>query len=795
MQKTISQLFFILMCLGYSLSGVAQEKISGRIVDEQGNGLDAVVVMLASETGNQLLETSVTDSMGMFHLPMHKGHYLLCVRALGYKELKKTISITASAQLLDLKLEPDEIALNNVVVTARKMQPVTTYVNGKIQINVGQSYLSDMGNALEVLKHSPGITVNHQGEVSLASLGGTVIYINGRKLMMQGTELSNYLRTLSASKIARIETSPNPNASYGSDGAGGIINIILKSSMQAGFYLTTSHSVECWKNLRQNSDVAFSYNTSKWQLELNYSHSIGHHTMRYGYYKLQNGDKSLSTTEDIDKRNTYSVGLDVVWQPNPKNKLFFNSALNGLVGPGETQTTTDVYRGTANLDGVLMARNNYLKQKNMQYNNSLNYQYNPTDRQQISLTFDWTHFDGEARCEQPNEYYSVDNMLLRSELYHSQPDKDINVCALLADYKFNPNKQNELLVGLKTSMIESHNTFLFKHNDVLDTQRSNRFKYNEKNIEGYAQYTHKWSKLELSGGLRMEYMYTHNRLNDFVSQQVEENKMKHLRLFPNLLLSYNINEKSKMALLYSRRQDKPRYEDLNPFEYLLDELSYWKGNPFLEPQISNKVMVSYTWDRLSVNVYFNKLDNYFTSLTDVYDNDKTIMTTKNIGTQQQIGMEAIYTKRLQTWWDMSANIGGYYFINNLDYELYRQKYKRPSCFLSVSNNILLPFGLNLELSARYYSKRQGGSYEVSKPTGGVDIGLNKAWHNDKMRLSFLATDIFHTERWDSYGSKDALNIASWGYGESRKLILRFSYRFGKQKFIKAKKEIEELKRL
>jgi len=27
-----------------------------------------------------------------------------------------------------------------------------------------------------------------------------------------------------------------------------------------------------------------------------------------------------------------------------------------------------------------------------------------------------------------------------------------------------------------------------------------------------------------------------------------------------------INENNKIALLYSRRQDKPRYEDLNPFE-------------------------------------------------------------------------------------------------------------------------------------------------------------------------------------------------------------------------------------
>ena len=102
---------------------------------------------------------------------------------------------------------------------------------------------------------------------------------------------------------------------------------------------------------------------------------------------------------------------------------------------------------------------------------------------------------------------------------------------------------------------------------------------------------------------------------------------------------------------------------------------------------------------------------------------------------------------------------------------------------------------NFELSGRYYSKRQGGSYEISKPTGSIDLGFNKSWLENRIRLSLLMTDILHTERWDSYGVKDALNLSSWGYGESRKVILRFSYSFGKQKFNKVEKNIEELNRL
>ena len=793
--KALKSLLLLCLMVDYALSVRAQNIVNGRVVDEHNQGAEAAIVMLFTQPDSILSATTLTDSKGMFSLQPRKGTFLLCVRMLGYKEIKRKITIHEDMNIPDLQLEPDDIILKNVVITARKSQPMISSSNGKTQINVTQTYLTDIGDALDVLKHSPGISVNNKGDISLSSLGGTAIYVNGKKLMLQGEELSAYLRTLPSSRISKIEISPNPNAYYGTEGAGGIINIILKTTEKSGIFLTTSHSIAYWENIKQNSDITLSYNTNKWQLGLNYNHSIGHHAMDYGYEKIQNGDKSLSETKDTDKRNTYSAGFDFTWQPNLKNKLSLNSTMNLLVGPGLTETTTGVYQGTSVLDCILKARNDYLKQKTIRYSNSANYLYQPSEKKQLALSVDWTHFDGKAQCEQPNTYFSPTNTLIRSDLFYSQPDKDIDIYALLADYKYNPNAQSEWLVGVKTSLIKSNNTFLFKKNETINLQRSNKFEYNEHNIEGYTQYTHTWNKLEFSAGLRIEYMYTFNKLSAYGNQKIEENNRKELRLFPNMAVSYTINDKNKLALLYSRRQDKPRYEDLNPFEYLLDELSYWKGNPFLKPQISNKITLNYTRKSLSLNLYYNKLNDYFTSLTDAFESNKTIMTTKNIGTQQQIGLEATFSKRLTSWWNFSTNIGFYYFVNKLDYENYKQEYKRPSCSFSANSNILLPWGINFELSGRYYSKRQGGSYEVSKSTGGIDLGLNKSWSDGRVRLSILMTDVLHTERWDSYGVKNALKLSSWGYGESRKIILRLSYSFGKQKLNKVEKSIEELERL
>ena len=783
------------MAIGCAISGSAQTKVTGRVLDENRQGVDAAVVMLVASPGDVLVESVLTDAAGQYSILQRKGEFLLCIRALGYKEVKRKMAIASADTLPDIQLEVEDVSLKDVVVTARKSRSLTSASNGKIRIHVAQSYLTDIGTALDVLKHSPSILVSNKGDISLATIGGTAIYVNGQKLMLKGEELSAYLRSLPSSKISSIETSPSPNASFGADGAGGVINIITKASVRSGFYLTTSHSFAYWENLRQSSDLALSYNTDKWQLGLNYNHAIGHHAMDYGYERLQDGNKYLSETVDTDMRNTYSAGIDFSWQATPTSKLFVNSSVNLLAGPGVTATETQVYQGTTTLDGILRARNDYVEQKTLRYSNSLNYLYRPSDKHQLSITADWTRFDGTARCEQPNTYYSATNMLVRSDFFYSQPDKDIDVYALLADYKYKPNDESEWLAGAKTSFIRSHNTFLFKKNGAIDNQRSNTFHYDEGNIEGYTQYTHTLGKLELSAGLRLEYMHTSSKLNAYSSQDGEEHSDSHLRLFPNLSISYALNEQSKVVLLYSRRQDKPRYEDLNPFEYLLDELSYWKGNPFLKPQISNKLILSYVWNSLSLNLSYSKLDDYFTSITDALGTTKTVMTTKNIGVQQQVGLEGLFSKRLTPWWDFSANLGLYYFVNKLDYETYKEEYKRPSCLVSVSNSVLLPLGLHLELSGRYHSKRQGGSYEVIKPNGSLDIGLSRMWADDRLRLSLLMTDIFHTDRWDNYGHKGALDLTTWFGSESRKVILRLSYSLGKQKFNKVESSLGELDRL
>ncbi|MBO1363844.1 TonB-dependent receptor [Prevotella sp. A2931] len=782
------------LCSFHTLS--AQTKVSGSVVDESGQAVMAAVVVLLNGNDKAVAQTAVTDENGRFVLTTAPGTYVLNIRYLGYAEASQNLTVARDITLPVIKLTPVATDLKGVTVTARQRRPMTKSVDGKLRIDVARSYLTDLGNALEVLKHAPGISVSREGDISLSSLGGTALYVNGKRVRLQGNELAAYLRTLSAGKIKRIEASTIPNARYEADGAGGIINIVLNATEDAGFFISTSHGLAYWEYLRTTSDLALSHNTEKWQLGLNYSHAIGHYAMGYGSDRVQEGVRNLSVTDDVDKRNTFAGGLDVVWQPNDRHKLSLNASANLLGGPGLTLTETQVYHKDGTPDKLLRAMNDYQKQRNLRYGGNLSYSFTPSERHALSVSADWIRFEGMSKCRQPNSYFTPRHALIRSDIYYSEPHKDIDIYSLMADYKYDTGKGGEQLLGFKLSAIRSKNDFRFEANSQLDLARSNHFNYKEKNAEAYVQSTWQLGKWQLSGGLRLEYMLTDNLLRPYNTALAEEtDKERRLKLFPNLSVGYRFGEQTKLSAQYSRRQDKPRYEDLNPFEYLLDELTYWKGNPFLKPQTGDKVALNLSLRHLSVNLSYNRLNNYFTSLTDAYGDDKVVMTTKNIGRQTQWGMEIVYSRRLTAWWDINSNVGLFHFTNRLDYEQYRETYRRPSLTLSVSNDVSLPGKIKMELSGRYRSKRQGGSYDVARSSGSVDMGLNRAFLHERLRLSLLMTDIFHTERWDGYGRKGTLDTTSWGYSESRQVMLRARYTFGKRKFKARETSIEEAERL
>ena len=62
--------------------------------------------------------------------------------------------------------------------------------------------------------------------------------------------------------------------------------------------------------------------------------------------------------------------------------------------------------------------------------------------------------------------------------------------------------------------------------------------------------------------------------------------------------------------------------------------------------------------------------------------------------------------------------------------------------LTMQNYFRLPCQLKGELTAVYNSRRLAGINEIAKSSGGIDIGLQRTFLNDRLTATFSFTDIF-----------------------------------------------------
>lgn len=333
----------------------------------------------------------------------------------------------------------------------------------------------------------------------------------------------------------------------------------------------------------------------------------------------------------------------------------------------------------------------------------------------------------------------------------------INIYAVSYDQK-HPLWNGELKSGLKFSSVNADNGYQFYNvdngQDTIDKSQSNDFRYKEQILAGYILYSHSLGdKISMEAGLRGEYTFSDGLLHTIDGDGDENNKSNYFNLFPTFNLNYQINDSHALTLSYASRIDRPAYQDLNPFEYLLDELSYWKGNPFLTPQKNHKVALTYSYNCTAITASYSYMKDYKAQITDTLSVNKVIMTPRNIGKQQRASLTLYQGINIARWWEMNLNLIGYYVKNDIAFDQYRKfNLDGFAGIFSIQNMVRLPWKIQMELNRSYITKRLGASNEHIKPSGYVDIGFSKSFANKKWTINLSMSDIFWTNRWDNYSS-------------------------------------------
>ena len=786
MQK-ITLLFFTF----YGLSlGLWAQNISGKILDEKKQPISSATVALLQAKDSALLEMQVTENDGTFTFSkMATNKYFLAVSALNFKESYGEVfehNEMQNTQLQAFILKSNETTLKTVDIVAKKA--LIEVQADKTVFNVSGSINAINTNALELLRKSPGVMVDNNDNVILKGKSGTRIYIDGKPSPLDGKTLAEQLKMLQSSQIESIELISNPSAKYDAAGNAGIINIKLKKNLNLGTNGSVLMGYAIQRFSKYNSGFSLNHRTEKVALFANYNNNWGKNWSYVNFYREQNGLMFDQNSDFYEKdfNNSLKAGAD--FYVNSKNTIGIMA--NGTLNKGTFQADSKTEIATLpnkETQQWLFATNDVPKQRN-NLNVNLNYRYADTTDRTFNVDLDYGIFRLRAESFQPNYYKSAD---LSTDLYEAtfrnQTPTNIDLASAKADYEQKLWK-GKLGIGGKFWYVKTDNTFNFYNvlngTDYLDSTRTNQFSYTENVNALYLNYQRKLNeKWHFQLGVRGEQTNSRGLLTSFTAQNDKDVKRNYLNFFPSAAITFSPSQKHSFNLTYSRRIDRPNYQDLNPFENKIDELSYEKGNAFLRPQYANNLELTHTFlGFINTTLSYTHTRDFFTEITDTVENKRSYITKLNLGSQDNLGISMSLPIPVNKWWNIYTNFGGYYLKNKADFGQGKVINLGVTSFnIFMQHTFTLPKGFSIQASGAYNSPSVWGGTFRNRRFWFAEAGVQKSLFKNKANLSLNVSDLFYSMQWQGVSRYGGLYMVATGGWESRLLKLAFTYNFGNDK--------------
>jgi hypothetical protein len=165
---------------------------------------------------------------------LRPGRYYLKISSLGYdahtSQVLEVGNTAPRVQAGSIELARAPIKLEGLDANAERAVVIAPDRNSYRARDVAPAATT----ASDVLESVPSVEVDAEGKVSLRGNENVVVQINGRPSPIRGAQLAGYLRQLPANTIERVEVIPNPTAKQDPDGMAGILNIVLKQTVDLG---------------------------------------------------------------------------------------------------------------------------------------------------------------------------------------------------------------------------------------------------------------------------------------------------------------------------------------------------------------------------------------------------------------------------------------------------------------------------------------------------------------------------------------------------------------------------------
>ena len=644
--------------MGGSKAPKLKGKIAGELQDSLSNDKVGYATIVVKRSGKEKeLNGILSEEDGKFKLDdMTVGTYDLYISFLGYEEkIIRGVELTKKKPDVNLGkvlLVQDNIMLDAVEVTADRAL-IENKVD-KIVYNAENDSSNAGGDAADVLRKVPLLSVDLDGNVSLRGSQNVRILINGKPSGMFSNNVADALKMFPADQIQKVEVITSPGAKYDGEGTAGIVNIITKKGNVEG----VAGSFDLSGGNRQNSFVG-NLNAGKGRFGSSASASVYYSTPADGiseFTRVDDFGQNLVTLSQNGNTTTSRLGFSgsasAFYDFNAFNALNTSISYQGF-GFDVAGEIDGSITGAPNVPEVLWSRENFGGNLFSGYDWNTDYTKKFEDNEDRELSFAY-QLSGNIQ----NQDYTViqtgnENFLRDENLFN---DGDNVESTIQVDYVHPFENKMKLEVGAKSVLrnIVSDSEFSFfnpttNSYDLVDLTRSQIFEYGQDVYAGYAQLNYSIKKFQFITGVRYETTAIDGRIDD----GTDPFEQSYNNWLPNFTVSRGLKNFQNVKFSYTQRIQRPSLFFINPFNNTVDQVNITVGNPELQPEIADQFEFSYNTFIKGVGIfssaYYKITSDVIESILVVNDDNITVNSFDNVGTRRSLGLNLFSTKSINNF--------------------------------------------------------------------------------------------------------------------------------------------------
>ena len=749
-------------------------------------------VLLRTADSTFVAGSTTNDRGAMRFEAVASGEYLLRISAVGYDTYWQRLNVPPDTALGVIDIFQSSTTLQAVSVTAQR--PLYSADGEKVFYHVEDDPSVQTGTMADALQNAPGVEVDPEGNITLRGSSDVTIWLNDKPSNLSGEALKQYIKTMPASSVKRVEVLSNPSARYGSTGA--IINIITDQRVQhnsllsVGLNASTTPYLQPWLSyVWANEKVS----VTAW--------ANGHFSRAdvnlHNEEQLYADDGSLSTEysydgKEIQRHINSNAGLQVSWNIDSVTNL---QAWGGIFpGLNKQESHYDIARQEYiyNAGDYSYLSNNLVNSpRTGVWGGFYLSRQLDTLGQKISLTVNSNYNNTNTERDKERLYtvmtqYDMRN--LRNERYPSW------WTYFDLDYTkpFSQNTTMEAGIGAvlgRNSQSVQWDTMSFATGQWMrDADRTYTTRMVDNELNAYVAVQQKIKHLTLKGGVRAYRKWKQATFTDLPVETTQYDVDKAFWDFiPSFHASYSTDGGHNFTLSYTRRFTSPGSKLWSTYTWLSEE-NYELGDPDLRFSHTHNLEGGWTmyknWGSVGLTGYLRANTDEIQQLGDVayhpyYGRIVSFSQWANIGDSRTLGAEANVTWRPKPFMNIRfyANVWDYYY--NMEFRPGEWDERHLPTFsgrLNVTGKLWKV--LQIYANARY-STAALSLMSKSQPSFQLDLGASADLLDGRLSLFLNWQDILATAKSGDVGLNPyyQTNFSyTWG---SRAVAFGLTWRIGK----------------